>query len=418
MDTRNLTPTKLAAALAASSNLALEEIQELPLATQQTKKYYISLVCNLTGVHCGSLYTLAVAGHVPLLGQWKNTQVFHPFFSLAPGAMLQFARNSWLRFCALTAEEAADQDLVAKQEQQLQIACLAILHNMTDVRQDVPWLPSWPDVAANWASLLKLAYWRCYLDSMKFKFPSIRISKMEPTINLRAYLTLCWNSKKAYESNVNDLVEEEKKKIADKALIRIRDSIAGKRPLSTKVLWRWFQAVMPPRYKKDIDGWMWDLFSASEKNILEFTLADVETFEEMVLTEIETGSSMSHAFFEVLHSKHKLLTNHFETYEILMPSSPEELLVQEELAAQPEPQLKDFPGRVQWFRAHSAWKLAQPSARKHQDAEKQRQLSRTVKPTFIPKFPGTGREEDFLPELEADELTETEFADTQGDSDE
>lgn len=420
VDIRTLKPTKLAAALSASSNLALEEIQEIPLATAANRKYMLPLICLLTGITCGAIHTITVAGSLPLLGQWKDTQVFHPIFSLDFGALLNFSKNTWLRFCALSPEETANSDVIAKQEQMLQVCTIAILHRMTTVDQKVTWLPSWLEVSSNWESLLRLAYWRCFLDSQKFRFPSIRLSKQEPTIDLQNYLQICWTAKKAYEHNINDLIEEAKKEVADKALIRIRDAIAGKKPLSPKVIYRWFRAVMPTRYAKDIDGWMSDIFHASEKDITEFTLSDIETFEEMALTELELGSSMSHAFFEILKSKHALLTDHFETYEILMPTSPEELLIQETIAAQPEPKLADFPGRVQWFRAHAQWKLAQPSARKHTMAEIERQKNRTVRPTFIPRFPGTGREEDFLDgvdDLEADEPSQEDFVDTQGDRD-
>jgi hypothetical protein len=396
---RDLKQTKIRAALEANRQLALAEIQELPLATQQNKKYMLPMVCKRSGVTVGAISLITVAGTQPLLGQWKDTQVLHPFFSMGTVALLQFARNSWVRFCALTAEETADTEVVVAQELQLRICTLAMLHNLTEFKQERPWLPDWNDVVSNWQGLMSICYWRAYLDSHRFKFPSLRISRTEPTIDLRSFLKLCFDSKKRYESNLSDLIEEEKSKIAEAAMKRIQDAVGGKHPVSTKILWRWFVSQMPARYKKDLDGWMWELFTASEKDILEFTIRDIELFEEIVVTEVETGSTVSHAFLEVVRSKHKLLSNHFQAYEIIVPDMIAEQVASGEIVVSEEPKLADFPSRVKWFIAHSKWKLAQPSAQKHQAAEKARQATESVAASFIPRF----RTEDDIPEIDADD---------------
>lgn len=402
-ETRELSKLKLRAALEANRQLAIEEIQELPLATEQTKRYMVPLVCSRTGITMGSLATIAVAGHMPLLGQWKDTQILHPFFSMKPVALLQFARNSWLRFCALRPEEAADDAVVAKQEQHLRVITLCMLHNLTEVRQDIPWLPEFKDVVSNWTALMSICYWKAYLDSERFRFPQIRISKLERDVDLRSFLQLCFKCKKDYETNVNERAEEAKKKIAEQAMRGIIDDIAGKKPLSIKLLWRWFEANMPGRYKKDIDTWMWELFSATEKDITDFTIRDIELFEEIFLTECPTGSSISHAFLEVLRGKHALISQHFETYEILIPNSIAEQVASGEIAASgPMPELKDYPNKVAWMVAKAKWNLAQVDSRKHRDAAIERQRTETVTPSFRPKLVIGAQAED-LDELEADD---------------
>lgn len=410
-ETRSLTELKTRAALEANRQLALAEIQELPLATEQTKRYMIPLICSRTGITMGSLATIAVAGHMPLLGQWKDTQVLHPFFSMKPVALLQFARNSWLRFCALKPEETTDDLIVAKQEQHLRVITLCMLHNLTEVRQDIPWMPEFKEVVANWTALMSICYWKAYLDSQRFKFPQIRISKLERDVDLRSFLQLCFKCKKDYETNVNEKIEEEKLRIAEKAMKGIVDEVAGKKPLSIKLLWRWFEANMPARYKKDLDGWMWELFSATEHDILDFTVRDIELFEEIFLTEVPTGSSVSHAFLDVLRGKHALISQHFETYEIMIPNSIAEQVASGEIKATgPEPKLSDYPSKVAWMVARAKWKLAQPSSTKHREAEAARQKTETVKPTFRPRLV-IGADADDLPEIEEDdELPETDGA--------
>lgn len=383
--------------------MTLTEVQELPLATQQNRKYMAPLVCQRTGLVVATINMISVAGHVPLLGQWKHTQVLHPFFSLTPVALLQFGRNSWLRFCAMSPEETADSSVVSKQEEQLRVIALAMLHNLTEVRQDIQWMPEWKDVARNWTALMSIGYWRAYLDSQRFRFPTLRISKLERDCDLHCFLQSCFAAKKRYEKGVNDRVEEAQLLAAERAMKGIYDEVAGKKPRSIKILWRWFEANMPTRYKKDLAGWMWELFSATEQDILDFTVRDIEMFEEIFLTECPTGSAISHAFLEVLRSKHQLLSQHFHTYEILIPESIAEGVADGSINVSEEPRLADYPTRVKWFVAHSKWRLAQPAARKHQEAERIRQQSESVIPSFRPRLV-IGAAGDDLPELEVNEL--------------
>ena len=373
-------------------NMAMREVQELPLATQQTRRYQIPLVCPRTDITVGALTTINVAGHMPLLGDWRETQVLHPIFSLQPVALLQFARNTWLRFCALTTEESIDPAVSAAQEKMLCIATLAMLHHLTDVRQDIPWIPAWKDVSDNWTSLMAISYWKAYLDSERFKFPQLRISKLEKDVDLKHFLQICWQRKKEYENKINTLTieqaERDKLALAESSMVKQRDAVAGKRPLSIKLLWRWFEQNMPKRYAKDMDvptGWMWEIFTADSKSILEYTVRDVEMFEEIVVSECPTGSTISHAFLEIIRSKHELLTAHFNTYEIIIPDSIAAAVAGGEIEPnKPAPVITDYPTRMAWFKAKCQWDLAQVGANKHQKAEAARQETVTVNPSFTP----------------------------------
>lgn len=404
---RDLSKLKLRAALEAHRQVTLSEIQEIPLATVQNKKYFLPLYCKRSGLLCGSMTTIAVAGAVPVLGQWKDTMILHPLFSMPPVALLQFARNSWVRFCALSPEETADTEVVKKQEEQLRVVTLAMLHNLTEVRQDIPWMPEFTDVVTNWTALMSICYWRAYLDSIRFKFPQLRISRLEKDVDLKSFLRLCFDAKKSYETNVSVMIDEEERKriaAAEKAMMAIRADVAGKKPLNPKILWRWFELNMPTRYKKDLAGWMKELFFATDKTIFEFTIRDIELFEETFLVECPTGSSISHAFLEVLRGKHSLLSQHFQTYEILIPNTIAAGIQDGSISVDEEPRLADYPSRVKWLIAHSKWRLAQPSARKHSEAEAARQRTESVPASFKPKFQ-IGPEE--LPEIDSsDEPTD------------
>lgn len=398
---RSLSELKLAVARIEhqSSNLGLRQISEFPLADEHTKKYQFPLHCDLSGIYIGHISTINVAGHSPFLGQWKQTQARHPVFSLPVGARLKLARESYLRFCAFSAEEIANEQLTSNQEELLRVLALAMLHDLTDVRQDCKWLPSFASVVSNWKSLISLSYWKLYLDSPRFKFPSFRIWRETADGDWCGYLQACWERKKDYEKNVSAAITEEEHRRAveaERIMLRIRDDVVGKRPMSPKLLWRWFEQNMPSRYKKDISTWMSEIFFASEKSIHDNTIRDVELFAEMAAAELPLGSTISHAFFAVLDSKRELLSNYYQGYAILdddwdsedgtNASGAAELLEQQEPAG-PEPRREDFGSVALFLVAKARWHLASKERTKFRQEALAKQQVASVKPTFIPDLP-------------------------------
>lgn len=277
----------------------------------------------------------------------------------------------------------------------LQIAALALLHQLTEVRQDVPWLPSFVEVQNNWQSLISLSYWKAYLDSKRFSFPTVRVSKLESSINLQAFLSTCWERKNSYEGSASGLLEEAKAELAEKALLGISNELAGKRPNSQKLLWQWFLANLPKKFLPDSEGWMKTMYFS--KSILDtsFTMADIDLFEEIFLSCCPIGSSISHAFLEVLASKRKLLEQHFEAFEILVPQSLQAAAAMGEIAVA-EPVAADYPRRILWIVAHAKWRLTHgaAAANKHRDAAAAKQQRVTVK-TGYSGLLDTGRTRDF-----------------------
>ena len=381
---RSLTTTSLSAALKSYKQASLQELQALPTAAATKRFYTLPLHCQYSGLPCGSLNVPTVAGYLPLLGQWKQQQVLHPLFSLDFGALLHYSRNTWIRFSSFSTDEQQNEALTAAQEQMLQVAALAMLHQLGTVKQDVPWLPDIITVQNNWQSLMKLCYWKSYLDSKRFSFPSIRISKQERSIDLHAYLVLCWQKKKAYENGVRDSIEEAKSKLADEALLYIRDELAGSRPKSTKLIWKWFVGNLPAKFLPDTEGWMHTIFHAKDIVALKFTKADVELFEEIFLCECPIGNSISHAFLEILRSKRKALED-YRAFEII---EDQQLVLQAATGVIPEaePQAADFDKKVLYMIAHAKWRLTHGKDTTHRDAAAAKQEQVTVKPTFFQRL--------------------------------
>lgn len=358
-----------------------------------------TLTCRYTGTVVASINCIKVAGHVPYLSHWKEQQAIHPLFSLELKPLLKFAAHAWAHFCSLTPEEAANTKQIARQEQILQITALAILHKISDIQQTTVWVPSIVSVSNNWNSLIPLAHWKNLLDSKRFKFPVLRISKnnvastehrasadstSQAAIDLTSYLTTCWEAKKDYESRIKEAAEAEKARAADEALIEIRNDLQRKAPRSKKLLWRWFSAHLPSRYSRDMEGWMWDLFDAeTEAEVCEFTMADIDLFEEIILCEIPTGSSVSHAFLDRLSHKRKLLETRFNTFEILIPEAVAAEKEAGTIAAE-EPVLTAFPNKTAFLIAHAKWKLANTDTNKHRRAAAEKQAQVTVSASHIP----------------------------------
>ena len=344
------------------------------------------LICTRTGITVGAITVLRIAGHVPYLSQWKHTQALHPIFSLEPTALLQFARNSWFNFCELSQAQASDPILTAKQESILQITALAMVHHLSEVDQTIAWIPTLQEVYINWTSLMQLSYWKNYLESSRFHFPALRISKNNNGIDLTGYIQDCWGVKKDYETKVRDSAEAERLKASEIALKGIRDDVTSRTPKSKRLLWRWFLAHIPSRYERDTAGWMWELFDAeTEQEISEFTMADIDLFEEIFLCEVPTGSSISSAFLDRLHHKRTILETKFEAYEILVPAAIAAGIEDGSISVI-EPKLPDFTSKVLWMVAHAKWKLAHTDQNKYREAALLKQGMITVKPTYVPNI--------------------------------
>jgi hypothetical protein len=222
------------------------------------------------------------------------------------------------------------------------------------------------------------------LDSPRFKFPAVRISQFNNGIDLAAYLHDCWAAKRDYASKVREREEEAKLRTAEAALAGIRDELVKKAPRSKKLLWRWFAANIPKRYKKDVDSWMLELYNAeTESELTDFTLADIELFESIVLCEIPVGTSVSHAFLDRLRHKRSILQTKFDLYEVITPNS---ILVEQEAGAisEVEPKLSDYPNKVAFMIAQSKWRLAHSDMNKHRRAAEAAQGKVTVSASYVP----------------------------------
>ena len=352
----------------------------------ETGKQVHPIYCTRTGLLVGSLTVVKVAGHIPYLSQWKESQALHPLFSMGETALLNFAKASYSNFCELTPAQAADPLITDKQEQLLRISALAMLHQLSTVHQSTVWMPSLAAVYQNWSSLLQLCYWKNYLESKRFKFPELRISKNNNGIDLTGYIQECWRIKKTYEGTIKELVEQEQMDLAEDTMRVLRGDLERKVPKSKKLLWRWFIANMPAKYSKDLAGWMWELFDAeTEQELAEYTIADIDLFEETVLCEVPTGSVISSAFLARISAKRLILETKFKAFEILVPQMIT-AGVEDGSISMEMPTAASHPNKVQLMIAMAKWKLAHTNQTAHRDAAVAKQQQTTVANTYTPNL--------------------------------
>lgn len=388
--------------------LTQEQLQADRAAQLQGKTHAIVMRCRYTDTVIGTVSVLQVAGYQPFITDWKNTQSLHPLFSMTDGALLKFARNTWDYFCSLTPEEAADVELTAKQERMLQVTALALLHKLTDVEQSMAWLPPINDVYNCWSSLIQLSNWKHWLESQRFSFPTLRISRNNQGINLQSYMQDCWGVKKTYESAVREQEEKEKLKSAEAALVGLRDDLVRKTPRSKRLLWRWLVAHMPARYDADMEGWMWTLYDAETYDeVSKFTMADIDMFEEIVLNEVNVDNSVSHAFLQKLAHKRKLLEDKESTYEIVIPRAIELAKAAGDIP-ETEPKQADYPTRVKFIVAHAKWRLAHTDISRLAANAAMEQRKVTVKTNNMPH--SVRQEQDFTFDTDEDTDEGTDYA--------
>lgn len=337
----------------------------------------LTLYCQRTGVAVATFNLLQQAGKLPYLTQWKESQALHPLFSLPQAQLLAWTRKNWnTLFRGDTIDRTTE-----VQRQQFCIAFLAILHSLKCIDQQVPALPNFNTVNTNMQRLLELAYWFNFLDSKKFKFPTLRISKLNSNTALSdigTYLDICESCKHDYEISKDAQAQEAKLEAAQRAEKAVRGSHV--KAVSKKALWNWFMSSLAANNSKKYELPEWQewketsekLWFANENQQLQYALDDVDSIEEVFILECSLGTIVSHAFKSELQKIRSNIHNHLKVFEIdwvaTMPQEPRRVSADGvhvnavENVAPPapgeEPQLHQFFNRTDYIRAHAKWKVA------------------------------------------------------------
>lgn len=318
--------------------------------------------CKYSGLIIGVLEVQTLAGALPYLSHWDECIAYHPLFSLAPQKLFQFTRHEWERH----GQAAVDIEISAREAETLGVAFLAMLHTLDCIKQDVPALPPLSVVQSCMGKLFNLAYWKWRLESKRFRFPTLHISKYNNNSNFSNvgdYLDLCFDIRRDYELSVREAEEKEKIRVAEAALVALNSTWVT--PTSKKLLWQWVRAHLPEKYQPDAEGWLGTLFLGGSNAIVEFDKDELELAEEIIVSSCPVGTGVLHAVRARLEAIKQVWSQHYEAFDIELDQfAPNRnvLVNGERIKAPhpgPEPQLVDFQfNRTKFLIAHAKWQIA------------------------------------------------------------
>lgn len=311
------------------------------------------IYCALSGIKIGSIEVLTTAGTLPYIKHWNEIVCHHPVFSMQYSKLLVFAKDEWNRLSRL--EEPGQSDT-----ETLQVAYLALLHQMATIKQDCPGVPPWETVQNTITALFNLAGWKFYLESQRFKFPFLHLAKINTNLcfeNIKEYLQACFACRESYETTVTERIEAEKIKAAEEALRHLRDGWIV--PTNKKMLWQWVKAHLPEKYQPDAQGWLGTIFLGNEKTIREFDKEDIELAQEIIESSCPAGTGIMPAVRERLKTISGWWESHYEAWEIV---EEKDVLLVNGLGIKTDhpgtaPKESDYPTRGQYIQANARWQL-------------------------------------------------------------
>lgn len=343
---------------------SVSKINFLPTTSTHT------LYCQYTGTPIASIALIHQAGRAPYLKEWQQSIVVHPLFSLSTPAILSWTRKNWNRIFRETSDHASPVERL-----QFQIAFVAVLRTLDSIKQECPVLPSFDTCQRHMQSLLELAYWKFYLDSQRFRFPTLRINKFNANAALEdigAYFAVCNSVRADWETKRDALAEEAKIETARRVERLVRGSHV--KAVSKKALWNWFIASISVKNRKkfELDEWKeWlsdssKLWFASDNVRLQFSLDDVQSIEDVFIQECELGTTISHTFQKELNSIRATISNHLSMWDIDWEETNGPSRVSADgtvqIPARPpepgsEPHISAFRSRFDYLKALAQWKM-------------------------------------------------------------
>lgn len=364
-------------------NTELSELEQRELDLQllallpELKSY--TIYCSYTGVPVATMQLIQQWGKLPYLANWKDNAAAHPLFSLPRHQLLGQTRKHWNALFRNSSDRAT-----RVQKEQFQVAFVAILHSLGSIKQDTPVLPEFHTVASNMQRLLELAYWLHFLQSKRFAFPTLRINKLNNNTvlhDINNYFDVCDEKRADYTKSKDARAEDAKLRAADRAEKAVR---AGHmRAISKKALWNWFIASIQEHAGKKFQLPEWQewredsekLWFGSENQQLQYSLDDCDSIADVLITNCELGTIVSHAFRTELEKIRKHISNHLQIFEIdwtatLKPSVQrtdalgnvlgEQSRIEDtppEKPAEQAPQPHEFATRILFLKAEAKWKI-------------------------------------------------------------
>lgn len=351
------------------------------------EEFYLKtkLHCTVSGLYIGQLEFLTTAGTAAYLSHWNGLVAKHPVFSMEFSKLLKFTRSEWDRLA-----QRASEDLLEEGDSNiLRVTFLALLHSLDCIKQDHPTLPALPVVVTHMKGVLYLASWKFHLESKRFAFPVLHLSKHnsnEQFENLKDYLDVCFAKKEEYETAVRKSEDEEKVRLAERAAAAIASSWVT--PVSKKLLWHWVQHHLPEKYQADGMGWMATIFLGGKQAILQYDKDELEMMSEIICGECPAGTGVMYAVRTRLDQIMSIWTAHYEEFTIDLADFADgaDILINGERRQPPdpgeEPKLTQFKSKADYYVARGTWHVAKAAHDKYwkeQERKKAREAELAAK---------------------------------------
>ncbi len=317
--------------------------------------------CKFTGLVIGTLEIQTTAGAIPYLSHWNECVAYHSIFSLGTHKLLDFTRNEWKRL----SNKEIESEISASEAENLCVAYLAVLHTLDCIKQDVPCVPPLVVVQSTISKLFNLAYWKWKLESERFKFPTLHISKFnhnDDFSNIDDYLELCFSIRTEYEKNVREAEEKEKIRAAEEAMIALNNTWVT--PASKRVIWQWVRAHLPSEFESDAQGWLSTLFLGGSAAIIDFEKEDIALAEEIITASCPIGTGIMYAVRQRLKAIRAVWEEHHESYAVDLEDFADNAnLFVNGVQVQaphpgPEPVRSNFPTNAGFLIANARWQIA------------------------------------------------------------
>jgi hypothetical protein len=318
--------------------------------------------CKYSGLTIGTLDVITTAGAIPYVSYWDKCIAYHPVFSLEPLRLFKFVKGEWDRM----AQRAVDSEVSQAESDILCVGYLAVLHTLDCIRQDQPSLPPLAIVHTTIGKLFNLAYWKWKLESERFTFPTLHLSKHNKNLdfsNLDDYLELCFDVRKDYEKRVRTADEKAQLDAATAAIKALSSEWVT--PTSKRLIWTWVKAHLPEKYSADAQGWLSTLFLGGSNAIVDFDKEDIELAEEIVSSSCPNGTGVMFAVRQRLQAIRTTWEQYHEAYTIDLADYADEANTYvngEKLAAPhpgPRPELKDYQfNKARFYVAEAKWEIA------------------------------------------------------------
>jgi hypothetical protein len=339
-----------------------------PLFTQHP------ILCKLSGVCLGVMNVGIVEGAAPLLQNFGEIRVVHPFFGASDYHLIRKLTES-LEFCA-----SREWEVEPPHVERMQILMVALMERLGCIRQEFPQLPR-PIVAIASASrLLTLADWWLNNTTRRIVFPTFSVSRQNENIgwtNFRFWLDSAFEHRKAWELGKAKVAHESELRTRELAAREVASSSVRRADL--KKVWNWMELQFSGHYHPGTIQTMKTVFFTADLAPDTWIKEDVQDLETAVNERIDMESDTAFFVRKRIRNLYEAIEAYEDSFRIVSVRSKQGMITEAASAAEvaaaaeifnpidaeiaewttvpPAPKRNEFTTLAYFLRAQARWTL-------------------------------------------------------------